>query len=100
MATTDKPVKDIAAAGPPELKSHNASIRISVPQKNVEKFKQVFLYLLEQVGSKQNIGETVIYKLLYFIDFNFFERYEEQCIGATYQKNHYGPTPWIKSLRT
>ena len=76
-----------------QVEQRGPSVRISVPQKNVEKFKQVFLYLLKQVGSKQNIGETVIYKLLYFIDFNFFEKYEEQCIGATYQKNHFGPTP-------
>ncbi|MCK4522913.1 helix-turn-helix transcriptional regulator, partial [Candidatus Aerophobetes bacterium] len=36
-------------------------IRINVPQKNLEKFKEVFLYILNKVGSKPNIGETVIY---------------------------------------
>jgi len=70
-----------------------AAIRINVPQKNVEKFREVLLYILNKVGSKHNIGETVIYKLLYFIDFNFYEKYEEQLIGATYIKNRYGPTP-------
>lgn len=68
-------------------------MRISVPQKNLGKFKEALLYILNKVGSKPNIGETVIYKLLYFIDFNFYEKYEEQFIGATYIKNHYGPTP-------
>ena len=68
-------------------------LRISVPQKNVEKFKEVLLYILNKVGSKPNIGETVIYKLLYFIDFDFYEKYEEQLIGASYIKNKYGPTP-------
>jgi transcriptional regulator with XRE-family HTH domain len=68
-------------------------LRINVPQKNLEKFKEVLLYLLDKVGSKSNVGETVVYKLLYFIDFNFYEKYEEQLIGATYQKNRYGPTP-------
>jgi len=68
-------------------------IRINVPQKNLEKFKEVFLYILNKVGSKPNIGETVIYKLLYFIDFDFYEKYEEQLVGATYIKNRYGPTP-------
>jgi transcriptional regulator with XRE-family HTH domain len=68
-------------------------IRINVPQKNLEKFKGVFLYVLNRVGSKPNIGETVIYKLLYFMDFDFYEKYEEQLIGATYIKNYYGPTP-------
>ncbi len=69
------------------------SIRIDVPQQNVEKFKQVLLYILKKVGSKPNIGQTVIYKLLYFIDFNYYEKYEEQLIGATYIKNNFGPTP-------
>ena len=68
-------------------------IRISIPQKNFEKFKEVLLYILNKVGAKPNIGETVIYKLLYFIDFDYYERYEEQLIGATYMKNHHGPTP-------
>ena len=58
-------------------------IRINVPQKNIEKFREVLLYILNEVGAKPNIGETVIYKLLYFIDFDHYERYEEQLIGAT-----------------
>jgi len=68
-------------------------IRISVPQKNLEKFKEVLLYVLSKVGGKPNVGETVIYKLLYFIDFDFYEKYEEQLVGATYIKNYHGPTP-------
>lgn len=71
----------------------SSSVRISVPQKNLDKFKEVLLYILEKIGSKPNVGETVLYKLLYFIDFDFYEKYEEQLIGATYMKNHHGPTP-------
>ncbi len=67
--------------------------RIAVPQKNLEKFKEVLIYILNKVGSKANVGETVIYKLLYFIDFDYYEKYEEQLIGATYIKNTFGPTP-------
>jgi len=74
-------------------KQEKTEIRINVPQKNLEKFREILLYILNQVGSKSNIGETVIYKLLYFIDFNHYEKYEEQLIGATYIKNLYGPTP-------
>lgn len=71
----------------------NQGIRINVPQKNLEKFKEVLLYILSKVGSKPNVGETVVYKLLYFIDFDFYEKFEDQLIGATYIKNHFGPTP-------
>ena len=74
-------------------KFEKQEIRISVPQKNVEKFKEVLLYILSKVGGKPNVGETVLYKLLYFIDFDFYEKFEEQLIGATYIKNHFGPTP-------
>jgi len=70
-----------------------AEVRISVPEKNLNKFKEVLLYVLKKVGSKPNVGEAVIYKLLYFIDFNYYEKYEDQLIGATYKKNNYGPTP-------
>lgn len=68
-------------------------LRINIPEKNLEKFKEVLIHILNKIGSKPNIGETVLYKLLYFIDFDFYEKYEEQLIGATYKKNRYGPTP-------
>ena len=70
-----------------------SELRINVPARNLDKFKEVLLYILGKVGSKPNIGETVIYKLLYFIDFDYYEEYEEQLIGATYIKNQHGPTP-------
>jgi transcriptional regulator with XRE-family HTH domain len=80
----------------PAVKSEEKSeltLRINVPQKNLKKFKEVLLYILNKVGAKPNIGETVIYKLLYFIDFDFYEKYEDQLIGATYMRNNHGPTP-------
>lgn len=68
-------------------------IRISIPQKNIEKFHQILLYILRKVGGKPNVGMTVIYKLLYFIDFDYYEKYENQLMGLVYVKNHHGPTP-------
>ena len=68
-------------------------MRISVPQKNLSKFKEVLLYILNKVGAKSNIDESVIQKLFYCIDFDYYEKYEEQLIGATYIKNKFGPTP-------
>lgn len=67
--------------------------RIAIPKLKKSKFKEVLLYLLEQVAGKPNIGETVLYKLLYFSDFNYYEKFEEQLTGAKYIKNHFGPTP-------
>ncbi|MBU6446413.1 MAG: helix-turn-helix domain-containing protein [Verrucomicrobia bacterium] len=68
-------------------------LRINVPARNRKKFEETLLYILNKVGAKPNIGETVLYKLLYFIDFNYYEKYEEQLMGAIYIKNHHGPTP-------
>ena len=76
-----------------KTKEEKREMRISVPRKNLEKFKEVLLYVLSKVGGKPNVGEAVVYKLLYFIDFDFYEKFEEQIIGATYIKNYFGPTP-------
>ena len=63
-------------------KEERNDLRISVPRKNLKKFKEALLYILGKVGAKPNVGETVLYNLLYFIDFNYYEKYEEQLIGA------------------
>lgn len=72
---------------------HMQDMRISIPQKKLDKFKQVFLYILEKTAGRPNVGMTVLYKLLYFIDFDYYEKYEEQLMGLTYFKNHHGPAP-------
>src|SRR3989338_399826 len=82
-------IKEVAQ----KVKLEKPRMRINIPQKNLKKFKEVLLYILSRVGGRPNVGEAVIYKLLYFIDFDFYEKFEEQLIGATYIKNHYGPTP-------
>ena len=33
---------------------------------NLEKFKQVLHYIIAKVGSLDNVGKTVLYKILYF----------------------------------
>ncbi len=67
--------------------------RISVPKFQANKFKNVLLYILERCAGKPNIGETVLYKLLYFSDFNYYELYEEHLTGAKYRKLPFGPVP-------
>ena len=47
-------------------------LQIRVTEKNLDKFKQVLLYVLNKVGGKPNVGETVLHKLLYFIDFDYY----------------------------
>jgi len=78
-----------------QSKEEKEEIRISVPQEKVDKFKQILLYVLKKVGGKPNVGMTVLYKLLYFIDFDYYEKYEEQLMGLVYLKNQHGPTPHL-----
>ena len=68
-------------------------VRVSVPEFRMVKFKNILLYILERCGGKPNVSETVLYKLLYFSDFNFYEIYEEHLTGAQYRKLPYGPAP-------
>ncbi|MDZ4793992.1 MAG: DUF4065 domain-containing protein [Bacteroidota bacterium] len=79
--------------GKAETKSKKTDERISVPTLQVSKFKNVLLYILERCAGKPNVGETVLYKLLYFSDFNYYELYEEHLTGAKYRKLPYGPVP-------
>lgn len=76
-----------------EKKSKKVEERISVPALQIDKFKNVLLYILERCAGKPNVGETVLYKLLYFSDFNYYELYEEHLTGASYRKLPYGPVP-------
>jgi len=64
-----------------------------IPIEKTKKFKQVLLYIISKVGNRPNIGQTALYKLLYFIDFDFYEKNQQYLIGATYIKNIHGPTP-------
>lgn len=79
-------------------------LQIRTVEKNPDKFKQVVLYVLNKVGEKPNVGKTVLHKLLYFIDFDYYEKFEESLMGGTYIKNYHGPTsveldPLIKEMR-
>ncbi|MFA7681770.1 MAG: type II toxin-antitoxin system antitoxin SocA domain-containing protein [Candidatus Peribacteraceae bacterium] len=100
LSTGEMPVESTLAKKA-ERKTENVSAieerdptpQLSVDPDRVQKFKEVLLYILEKVGAKPNVGKTVLFKLLYFIDFDFYEREEEQLIGATYKKIAYGPAP-------
>lgn len=66
-----------------------------VVQEKIETLREVLLYVLDKVGAKPNVGETVLYKLLYFIDFDYYEKTGKSITGLQYIRNDYGPTPTI-----
>ena len=61
---------------------------------NKEKFKAVLHYIVNKCGCRDNVGRTVIFKLLYFSDFNFFELYENSLTNEVYTKYPRGPVPY------
>lgn len=69
------------------------------PRVKPEKLREVLLYILEKVGAKPNVGETVLYKLLYFIDFDYYEKTGQSITGLNYIRNHFGPTPAVEFKR-
>ncbi|HLD30448.1 MAG TPA: type II toxin-antitoxin system antitoxin SocA domain-containing protein [bacterium] len=82
------------------LKQGLQKAKYGIPQKKTgtfkfdkEKFKQIVLYVLDKCGAKANVGKTVLFKLLYFIDFNFYELYEEPLTGESYRRIIHGPAP-------
>ena len=80
---------------PPKQKAEaeEKDMRINVPLENMGKFREILLYILQKIGAKPHVGETVLYKILYFIDFDYYEKFEEQLMGLKYIKNHHGPSP-------
>jgi transcriptional regulator with XRE-family HTH domain len=67
--------------------------RDSTPKFKAAAFKNIILYILERCAGKPNIEETALGKLLYFCDFDHYEKYEEQLTGASYRKHCFGPVP-------
>lgn len=82
LGETPRPKRDV-----------KSEMRVDVPAENKEKFKQTLLYILNKIAGRPHVGMTVLYKLLYFIDFDYYEKYERQLTGAIYIHNRYGPTP-------
>lgn len=60
---------------------------------NKEKFKTVLSYIINRCENKKNVGKTVLCKLLYFSDFDYYEKYESSITNETYIKYERGPFP-------
>lgn len=63
-----------------------------MPKINEEKYKNVILYLSSKLGGEIR-GKKKLAKLLYFVDFDFFEMYEKPMTGELYKSLPMGPFP-------
>jgi uncharacterized phage-associated protein len=59
---------------------------------NREKLKHCILYFLEHINNV-HLGRTKLMKLLYYVDFDHYERWERSVTGAVYRKLAHGPVP-------
>ena len=57
-----------------------------------EKYKQAILYLCSKLG-KEVRGKKKLAKLLYFVDFDFFEKNQKYFTGDKYKALPMGPFP-------
>lgn len=64
-----------------------------------EKLRQVILYILSKCGGKPNFGETVLYKVLYYIDFDAYEIFGEPVMGMNYIHQKFGPIPQLRQYQ-
>lgn len=67
--------------------------RIVTPIFNYDKFKNTFLYILEKTAGKPNINEQVLFSILYFCDFNYYEIYETHLSTIQFIKILNKPVP-------
>lgn len=56
------------------------------------RFKDVVLYVAEQLADDPTFGSTKLNKILYFCDTDAYRELGRPITGALYQRNHHGPT--------
>ena len=60
---------------------------------NKMKYRNLTLYLVQKVGARPNVGETVLYKLLYFIETLSYSKKRDSITDEKFIKMQYGPVP-------
>lgn len=63
------------------------------PELDPQKFSETLLYVVAQIGARAEVGESTLYKLLYFIDFDYYETHEASLTGLSYIRTSHGPVP-------
>jgi hypothetical protein len=60
--------------------------------KELSKIEEIYLYVIKNSQSNVNFGSTLFNKILYFSDFDFYERHEKSITGDHYIHSEHGPT--------
>src|SRR3972149_10475712 len=59
---------------------------------NEKKYKNAILFVAKKIQNG-TLGKLKLMKLLYFLDFDFFEKYGRSVTGDEYLRFEYGPVP-------
>jgi hypothetical protein len=62
------------------------------------KFKDLLLYVAQQLADDPNFGETKLNKALYFSDVEAYRYLGKPITGAEYQRNRFGPTARVFTI--
>lgn len=65
---------------------------ISMPKINPKKYKNVVLFFAKRIQNG-TLGKLKMMKLLYYLDFDFFEKYGRSVTGDEYLRFENGPVP-------
>lgn len=63
-----------------------------MPKISEKKYQGVILYLVHKMGGEIK-GKKKLAKLLYFVDFDFFEKFQKSITGDSYKALPMGPFP-------
>lgn len=59
---------------------------------NEKKYKNIILFFVNKIQNG-TLGKVKLMKLLYFLDFDFFEKYDKSVTDDKYLRFEYGPVP-------
>lgn len=65
---------------------------MSVKDGSINKIEEIYLYVIKNSQSNVNFGSTLFNKILYFSDFDFYERNGRSISGDLYVRREHGPT--------
>lgn len=86
------PYDEILGESPKKLKEMKKEAKKEI-RFEPQKLRNLLLYILEKIGGRPNLGETVLYKLLYFCDYDHYEKTGKSITSLTYRKLQFGPVP-------
>ena len=58
-----------------------------------DKFKNVLHFIIYKCGFRNTVGRTVLHKLLYYSDFNYYKEFNQSITNESYIKKERGPVP-------